>query len=280
MSRNLTEILSEGLSPRWQRYLVGAGALEPGDDGLSFVLSDAVSRSYSDAQIDDYQGLPRRCFPWRPPLRLTVRACFSHPAGQLKGTAGFGFWNDPFMMTGARLPTLPRAVWFFYASPPSDMKLDLATPGCGWKAATVDALRLPVFLLAPLAPLAVALMNLPPLYRRLWPPLQRALRVREALLPVEMTDWHTYTLEWSEGATRFFVDGQAVLSDAPSPGGPLGFVMWIDNQMMVATPQGRFRWGLLDTPGRQWMKVSHIEIAGVRSSSTPAWGTPLPGGGL
>jgi len=49
---------------------------------------------------------------------------------------------------------------------------------------------------------------------------------------------------------------------------------------MVATPQGRFRWGLLDTPGRQWMKVSHIEIAGVRSSSTPAWGTPLPGGGL
>lgn len=255
------EALSESLSLRWQRYVVGSGALQAGDDGLSFVLCDATSRRYSDAQVDDYQGLPRRRFPWRPPLRLTVRARFSHPAGQLQGTAGFGFWNDPFMMTGARLPTLPRAVWFFYASPPSDMRLDSTTPGCGWKAATVDALRPAAFLLAPLAPLAVGLMNLPSLYRRFWPPLQRALRIREALLPVEMTDWHTYVLEWGQRATRFSVDGQAVLVDAPSPTGPLGFVMWLDNQMMVATPQGRFRWGLLDAPGCQWMQVSHFEIA-------------------
>jgi hypothetical protein len=56
---------------------------------------------------------------------MTVRACFSHPAGTLRGTAGFGFWNDPFLMTGARLPALPRAIWFFYASAPSEMKLDL-----------------------------------------------------------------------------------------------------------------------------------------------------------
>ncbi len=96
---------------------------------LRFVTDDATSRQYSNAQVDDYRGLSRRRFPWRPPAKLTVRARFSHPAGHLKGTAGFGFWNDPFLMTGARLPALPQAIWFFYASPPSDMRLDLAHSG-------------------------------------------------------------------------------------------------------------------------------------------------------
>jgi hypothetical protein len=250
--------------PRWRRYVVGAGALEPTGSTFRFVVADATSRKYSDAQIDDYQGLPRRCFPWRPPLRLTVRIRFSHPAGELLGTAGFGFWNDPFLMTGARMPTLPRAIWFFYSSPPSDMRLDLHTPGYGWKAATIDALRPTALLLAPLAPLAVLLMNLCPLYHKLWPPIQQALSVREAMVEGEtrrtMTEWHTYVLEWGVERACFSVDGQPVLEDAPSPRGPLGFVMWLDNQYMVATPQGRLRWGLLDVPGRQWMEVDWLAI--------------------
>jgi len=246
--------------PRWKRYLVGSGALEPTGSTLRFVVAGATSRRYSDAQIDDYQGLPRHSFPWRPPLRLTVCARFSHPAGELQGTAGFGFWNDPFLMTGTRTPALPRAVWFFYGSPPSKMKLDLHTPGHGWKAATIDAMRPAALLLAPPAPLAVLLMNLRPLYRALWPPIQRALNVREAALGVEMTEWHTYALEWGAEQTCFSVDGEPVLEDAPSPRGPLGFVTWLDNQYMVVTPQGRLGWGLLDVPGRQWMEVDHVAI--------------------
>ena len=250
--------------PRWQRYVVGAGALEPTGSTLRFVTAGATSRRYSDAQIDDYQGLPRRRFPWRPPLRLTVRARFSHPAGQLRGTAGFGFWNDPFMMTGARMPTLPRAVWFFYGSPPSNMKLDLHAPGHGWKAITIDALRPVAFLLAPIAPLAVLLMNLRPLYRALWPPIQRALNVREATVEAEMTGWHTYTIEWGTERTHFSIDGGRVLEDAPSLRGPLGFVMWLDNQYMVVTPQGRLGWGLLDVTGRQWMEADRLAIEPLR----------------
>jgi hypothetical protein len=36
--------------------------------------------------------------------------------------------------------------------------------------------------------------------------------------------------------------------------------MWLDNQYMVVTPQGRLGWGLLDVPGSQWMAVDHLEI--------------------
>jgi hypothetical protein len=182
----------------------------------------------------------------------------------LKGTAGFGFWNDPFLMTEPRAPTLPRAAWFFHASPPSNMKLDLETPGCGWKAATIDALRPAALLLAPLALPAVLLMNLRPLYRKLWPPIQRRLNMAEALVDVDTREWHTYALEWGTERARFTVAAEGAqprqVLEAPAPHGPLGFVMWMDNQYLVATPWGKVRWGVLDVPGAQWLDVSHLSI--------------------
>jgi hypothetical protein len=258
--RAIHEDFSSEPGPQWKQYVVGDGALEPTGSTLLFVNTDTSAHRYTDAQLDDYQGLPRRRFLWRPPLTLTVRARFSHPAGELSGTAGFGFWNDPFMMTGRHMPTLPRVIWFFYASPPSDMKLDLDTPGHGWKAATLDAMRLPFFLLAPTAPLAVPLMNIGPLYRALWPVGQRAIGVSEAALGVSMTEWHTYIIEWGAKTARFSVDGETVTESVSSPGGPLGFVMWLDNQYAVVKPWGRFGYGLLDAPGRQWMEVDTLAI--------------------
>jgi hypothetical protein len=253
-------------SPQWKRYVVGEGVLEPTGSTLLFVNTDTSAHRYTNAQIDDYQHLSRRRFLWRPPLTLTVRARFSHPTEELSGTAGFGFWNDPFMMTGRGLPALPRAIWFFYASPPSDMKLDLHTPGHGWKAATVDAIRPLFFLLAPTAPLAVPLMNVGPLYRALWPVGQRAIGVSEAALGAPMTEWHTYVIEWGRKAARFSVDADTILESASSPGGPLGFVMWLDNQYAVAKPWGRFGYGLLDASGRQWMEVDTLTIEPGRGS--------------
>jgi hypothetical protein len=254
------EDLTTGLDARWRRYLVGVGDLEQGGGLVRFVLEGASRRRYSDSQIDDYQHLPRRRFPWRPPLELTVRARFSHPAGTLLGTAGFGFWNDPFVMSGARMPALPRALWFFYGSPPTNIKLDLAVPGWGWKAATIDSLGGRQLAIAPLGPVAALLMNIPRVYQALWPRIQRVLRVREAAVPATMTDWHTYQLRWCGDETHFTVDGGVVLEHAPSPRGPLGFVMWLDNQYMVVTPQGRARWGRLDVPQRQWMEVDRLQI--------------------
>lgn len=258
------EDLGHGLDTRWQPYLVGAGSLELTGATLRFILTNARAKEYSNAQIDDYRGLPRRRFAWRPPLRLTVRARFSAPAARLKGTAGFGFWNDPFLMSGARMPTLPRAIWYFYSSPPSNMKLDLQTPGYGWKAASLDALRPVAALWAAVAPFAVPLMNLRPAYRMLWPSIQQSLRVRESIIAVDMTQWHTYVLDWGLENSHFSLSTSMPHSEAllvaPSPRGPLGFVMWMDNQYLVVTPWGQLRWGLLDAEEGQSMEVDWFSI--------------------
>lgn len=234
-------------------------------DGIRLAVHASNPVCYSNAQLDDYRALPRRAFPNRPPLALTVRARFSHEAAAdrggpgLLGTAGFGFWNDPFAMSGARWPTLPRALWFFYAGPPSDMKLDIGTPGWGWKAAALDALRPEAIPPALAAPLLIPLMRSPALYRRAWPGIQRRLRIAEALVPGPMTAWRDYRIEWGQTLARFFVDGQPVL-DAPAPRGPLGFVIWCDNQYMIVTPQGRFGYGNLPA-GPQWLDFSSLRIA-------------------
>lgn len=261
MKTTLNNFSAQAASPApWRPFIKGNGSLQFTGDTLRLVTTDTLATQYTDAQIDDYQTLARRDFLWQPPVQMTVRARFSHPAGELKGTAGFGFWNDPFMMTGWRWPALPRVIWFFYSSPPSNMKLDLHTPGYGWKAATLDAGRWPFFALLPAAPLAVPLMNIGPLYRTFWPIGQKAIRVSEAVVPVEMTEWHTYHLDWQKKSARFEVDSQTVLACATPPRGPLGFVLWLDNQFMVATPWGRFNYGLLDGPGEQWLEISSLEI--------------------
>jgi hypothetical protein len=246
--------------PPWKTFVRGSGSLEFSGETLCLINTDTVASQYTDAQIDDYQDLARRDFLWRPPLQMTVRARFSHSTGELQGTAGFGFWNDPFMMTGARWPALPRVIWFFYSSPPSNMKLDLNTPGPGWKAGTLDAIRWPFFVLLPVAPLAIPLMNIGSLYRTFWPIGQKAINVSEALVPVEMTEWHTYVIDWQPKTAHFSVDGQTVLKCQTPPRGPLGFVLWLDNQFMVATPWGSFKYGLLTAPGRQCLEINQLII--------------------
>jgi hypothetical protein len=259
----------QGLDPYWQRQIAGSGRLDLTIDGLRLLNeSETSADAYTNAQIDDYQHLSRQDFPWRPPLTLTVRARFSHPGAHehnasapfLNGTAGFGFWNDPFLMTGLRTPALPRAIWFFYASPPSNMKLDLHTQGWGWKAATIDAARLPFLALSPTAPLAVPLMHVPFLYQTLWPVAQQVMNVNERMITAPMTWWHIYHLAWGERVARFSVDGRPLLVCNTPPRGPLGLVIWIDNQYMQVTPQGRIRHGLIGKGKEEWMEIDWLAV--------------------
>ncbi len=86
---------------------IGTGHIEHAEDSIRLVVENAAAGTYSDAQLFDYAAMKRRDFPCRPPLRMIVRAWASHSADQLKGTAGFGFWNQP-VMPGQALPRLPR----------------------------------------------------------------------------------------------------------------------------------------------------------------------------
>lgn len=261
---------------RWRHQLVGNGTLLPTATGLRFQNGATTTGRYTNAQLDDYQGLARTAFPWQPPLTLSLQARFSHEAAQLRGTAGFGFWNDPFGMTGARWPSLPRAVWFFFSAPPSNMQLAQGVPGPGWKAATIDAWRWPFFLLAPTAPVAMPLMRIAALYRWLWPIGQRAIGVHERLVEVPLTQWHTYQLTWGANQLHFVVDGTTVLTADQAPGGPLGLVIWKDNQAMTVTPWGLPRHQLVSCADEQWLEIADLQIITQSGVLTTALADLLP----
>jgi hypothetical protein len=242
------------------RHVVGNGTLTATGAGLRLHNGPTTRNQYTNAQIDDYQALSRAVFPHCPGVTMSLRARFSHNADQLRGTAGFGFWNDPFGMTGPRRPTLPRALWFFFSDSASNMALALDVPGPGWKAATIDAWRWPFFLLAPTAPIAMPLMNIKALYRRLWPLGQRAIGVHEAPLDLDMTAWHSYRIAWQPASVRFFVDETLVLHADQAPRGRVGLVIWKDNQAMTVTPWNLPRHQLVASAAEQWLEIADLVI--------------------
>ncbi len=251
---------TRGMIPPLQPWATGGGVVEQAGEQLRLALPRCEAGQYADAQVSDYHGLPRRDYPWQPPLRLTLRAQASGLAERLHGTAGFGFWNDPFVPGRRELPRLPRALWFFFGGSGNNMALARDVPGHGWKAATFDPARPLFWGLLPFALPGFLLMRIPALYRALWPLGQRALGVAEAALPGHwLADSHDYSILWLPDFVRFEVDGLTVLETRRSPAGPLGFIAWIDNQVAVVTPQGRFRWGTVAC-GEQWLALDWLTI--------------------
>ena len=240
---------------------------EPAAGNFRLVLP-AVEEGYADAQVDDYGGLSRGDYLWGPGTTLALRARFSHGAGELKGTAGFGFWNAPFGPGTGWLPALPQAAWFFYASEPNDLPLaPVGRVGRGWFVSTIDAGAPRALAWAPLAPLVVALNQVAAVRRRLWPVVRRALGISYRPVTAEMGEWHTYRLAWRPRGCFFWVDGEPVWQTPWRPRGPLGFVCWVDNQYLVARPTGRIRWGTLATGREQWLEVEGLRLHGPASGA-------------
>ena len=218
---------------------------------------------YTDAQVDDYAGLRRKAYPWLPGTQLRLRARFSHEADDLVGTAGFGFWNAPFGDPTVPWPALPQATWFFFGSPPTDLPLAHQAAGRGWFASTLDATSWRALSLIPLAPPVLLLNQFAPMRQKVWPWVQRHLQISYQSIAAPMTDWHDYQLDWREDGCAFWVDGRLIHKTLYTPRGPLGFVCWIDNQYMVATSNGRFRWGTLPIREEQWLEISDLTIASI-----------------
>lgn len=244
-----------------QTLEIGGGRVEQRGGITRFVIPPTSNRAYADAQWHDYHGLRRSNFPHRPPRRLSLRARFSHEAEQLGGTAGFGFWNDPFTISGGGILASPGTVWFFAASPPNDQYLCEGVPGRGWKAATLNTGRWPPLVVAPAALPAILLTRIPGLGRPIMKLARRLIKAHEQLIKVGMAEWHDYEIIWGDEEAIFRVDTAEVLRSPSPPAPPLGFVMWIDNQYAAASEDGNFRFGLISHPEERWMDIQYYFLA-------------------
>ena len=238
-------------------HLINGGRIERAGELYRLIVPPTAHTQYVDAQFDDYaKQLPMR-FANRPPQRLRVRARFSHPIGGLKGTAGFGFWNHPFGQAGQMLAA-PSNVWFFHGSPESDLRVVRGVAGHGFKAATLNAPPLP-----PGGGRGARLINgwldrllqVPAISRLLMATAQRVVQAHERLLKLDITQWHTYEIDWQRQQAIFRIDGEEVLRAAKPPGGPLGFVAWIDNYKAIAA-DGRYEFGYIALAQTQWLELT------------------------
>ncbi len=248
------------LTVTFTRIEVGWAHIERHASGVRLIIEGAQEGSLSDAEINDLHSLRRRDLRWRPPVRLEVRARFSHPAGQMLGTAGFGFWNNPFDPDrGIVAP--PNAVWFFYASPPSRMPFAPGGAPNGWRAATLNGGDWPGTLFA----LGAALLRLPGLGRLAYAVVRtRGIKARERLLDhVSLIQWHTYAITWEPDVAMFQVDGEEVLRAPDPPTVPLGFVAWVDNNCAWERPGADLEWSRLAVPGRQWLELEQVTISDI-----------------
>lgn len=239
-------------------------SVNPSGDGWHLTIPKGAQGIYRLAQLDDYAMLSRRQFRHSNPLTLGLRARVSET--NLPGTWGFGLWNDPFGFslgfggTPGRLPILPNAAWFFYASPQNWLALRDGIPANGFFAGTFHSPRISSMLLAPALPVVpfMVFRSISRLVRKLASPLSRQ---DGAALPIDVTAWHKYSIEWLCEKIEFWVDGSSVLKTSISPLPPLGLVFWIDNQFAAWTPQGRLDYGTLGNPA-EWLEIDSFELIG------------------
>jgi hypothetical protein len=236
---------------------VNGGALTR--DGRSWRLSipPGPAGQYRLAQLEDYRGLTRGRFASRPARSLSLRARTS--AGFQAGTWGFGLWNDPFGMalgldgTPPRLPALPNTAWFFFASPQNYLSFREDKPAQGFMA---QSFRSPA--IHPLlVPAGLAFPFSRRTTRRL---LSRVIAEDARLVSADTTEWHAYRLGWERERVSFWMDEAVILETQVSPNGPLGLVIWIDNQYAAFTPEGRLGWGTLECGQEAWLDIEDLEI--------------------
>lgn len=232
------------------------------ENGWRLSLPPGRAGRYRLAQLDDYRALPRPRFLHHPPLELTLQARASAP--DLPGTWGFGLWNDPFAFSfglgGARrLPALPNALWFFFASPHNHLSLRDDLPAFAALAATFRSPRWPALLVAP-ALLALPFFAFPPIAKLLRRISRSIVRQDAVALSINPKEWHTYSLRWDQNAASFQVDGVKVFETSLVPHPPLGLVLWIDNQYLSFPPNGRLRYGTLENSDSAWLEIRSLAI--------------------
>lgn len=237
---------------------------EPIPEGWHLQIPAGGSGNYRLAQVDNYSSLARRKFPINSSASLGLLARAS--SSTASGTWGFGFWNDPFAFSAgfqgypARLPTLPNCCWFFNASNENHLSFRPNNPANGFLAQVFRSPNTPAIFFLP------GLLAVPLLYAKFFSRWIRDIAGRliaedsTQLNNIDVTQWHRYGLTWSPQTVVFTVDGSTVFQTPTSPHGPLGAVIWIDNQFAAWLPDGVIKTGVLSNPNPEWLEVKQIEI--------------------
>ena len=244
--------MSANLKPR----LTIDASVFPTSNGFRLTIPPGTAGKYRLSQLDDHAHIARKNYPYSPPFSLSLRARVS--VLSVPGTWGFGLWNDPFGFSFGpednffRLPALPNALWFFYASPQNYLSFRDDKPAQGFLA---QAFRSPRFhpLLIP------AGLALPFSRKKTRQLLSRVIEEDSATVSVDATQWHSYRLEWSPTRSAFWVDEALVLDSPVSPRPPLGLVVWIDNQFAAFKPDGKISIGVL-AGKEEWLEIEDLVI--------------------
>jgi hypothetical protein len=240
------------------------GQVARSEESWKLWIPAGSAREYRLAQIDDYAGLRRSRYPWRPPVTVSLRARISNASAP--GTWGFGLWNDPFGLSiggGSellRLPALPQCAWFFGASPRSYLSFQDDMPASGFFAQTLMSAPASGGLIRA----ALALPFAPRASRRL---VARFVKEDGKQISVQPEMWHTYAVEWRENGTTFLVDDLLIMESQATPKAPLGLVIWIDNQFAAFRPHERPRWGLEAAGAACWLEVERVRVSGSGTES-------------
>jgi hypothetical protein len=256
--------MSVDINPKFEIRCTPEAEVRSGrsDSGYHLELLRGSRENYRLAQLDDYNGLQRKHFPWQLPIELKLRARVS--AVEIPGTWGFGLWNDPFSLSlgfgggSRRFPILPNAAWFFFASSQNYLSFQDDKPAQGFLAQAFRSSQIPTPLLT-LGAFAFPLLLWPWLARKLRPLFSRVIKEDSFALDVDVTQWHEYYLAWNVDNVIFRVDDQTINS-AITPSGPLGLVIWIDNQFAAFPPNGRLSYGTLTNPKSAWLEIEALTM--------------------
>jgi len=253
----------QALLPLYPRMTQGAKVVPLEPDGWHLEIPGGKPGRYRLAQLDDYSHLARSKFNWNSPLCFHIKARAS--SNKIPGTWGFGFWNDPFGISMGvkgsqrKFPTLPNCAWFFMASPPNILSLYDQIPGQGNLVNVFRSTRIPLILKIS-ALFGIPFLTIPSLSRTIRKWARRYVKQEGSKFTCDLEAWHDYRIVWEVSEVRFLVDDRLVFQTALTPRGPLGLVIWIDNQYASWTGDGKIGVGTLVNPEAAWIELSQIEV--------------------
>ncbi len=236
-------------------HLVNGGRIEQDGNRYRLIIPPVTADAYSDAQIDDYAHVPPYRFSNRPPQAVRLRARFSRQ--NMKGTAGFGFWNHPFSRTGAVIAP-PCNVWFFNSSPESDMRVARHTSGHGFKAAMLNSGSAGGPIVSAAGRAFSLLLKIPVVSTATMAAARAMVSASEVELSIDMTSWHDYELDWRTDIATYRVDGREVLRAPHPPAQPMGFAAWVDNYRATAAGSA-YRFAYVASEEEQWLELEIMD---------------------